>query len=275
MNMPGMQLFAMGQWVLILSYLTSVVGCTVGLACTLQARYAISHGGRLMWLGLASVSIGGVGIWLMHFTAMLGVATPGYPVRYVVAPTVLSALLAVVAVFCGLLVFGVRVKFAWWRLLLGGLITGLAVNIMHYTGMSAVRIKGSVSYDPKLVALSVAIAVVAATAALWFSVGLDNFVPRMLAGLVMAVAVTSMHYVGMEAMRVNLNPQAPDPSGVEVFSFLFPLFVAAALALAVPLCAVLMTPTRGEKVDAEARAMPVAGGRAAGAAEAAGGPRVL
>lgn len=82
-----------------------------------------------------------------------------------------------------------------------------------------------------------------------------------------------MHYAGMEAMRVHLNPQAPDPSGVEVFSFRFPLFVAAALALAVPLCAVLMTPTRGERADAEARAEPVGGGP--GAAGAAGGPSVL
>ncbi|NED47093.1 signal protein [Amycolatopsis sp. SID8362] len=248
--MPGMENFAMGQWMLVLSCLTSVVGCALGLACTVQARQAISRGSRLTWLGLAAVSIGGVGIWLMHFTAMLGVETPGYPVRYSIMPTAGSALLAVAAVFCGLLVFGVRVNFAWWRLLLGGLLTGLAVNIMHYTGMSAIRIKGTVSYDTWLVALSVVIAVVAATAALWFTVGLKSFVMRILAGLIMTVAVTGMHYTGMAAMKVHLTPDAPDPAGVEVFSFLFPVFVVAALALAAPLCAVMMVPTPGEKAEA-------------------------
>ena len=38
---------------------------------------------------------------------------------------------------------------------------------------------------------------------------------------------------------------APDPAGAEVFSFLFPVFVLAAIAMAVPLCAVLMAPARG------------------------------
>lgn len=242
--------FAMGHWLLILAYLTSVVGCALGLACTLQARHATTGRGRLAWLGLAAVSIGGVGIWVMHFIAMLGFATPGMPVRYDIARTVLSAVLSIAAVFGGLLVFGVRQNFVWWRLLLAGLIMGLAVNIMHYSGMWAVRIKGSIGYDPGLVVLSVVIAVVAATAALWFTVGLDRLVPRLAAGLVMGAAVTGMHYTGMAAVRVHLDPSAPDPSGSEVFSFLFPVFVLAALELAVPICAVLMAPSPEDRAAA-------------------------
>ncbi|HEX7658369.1 MAG TPA: MHYT domain-containing protein, partial [Pseudonocardiaceae bacterium] len=249
-----MQNFAMGRWLLVLVYLTSVVGCTLGLSCTLQARQTDNPRSRLVWLGLASVSIGFVGIWLMHFTAMLGFDTPGYPVRYNLVPTVLSALLAVVAVFVGLLVFGVRRNFVWWRLLAGGVITGVAVNIMHYTGMYAVQIKGSIGYNSALVAVSVVIAVVAATAALWFTARLDSFLSRMIAGLIMAVAVTAMHYTGMAATQVHLNPTAADPTGVEVFSFLFPVFVLAGLAMAVPLCAVMMVPTHGERAAAASQA---------------------
>ena len=184
MPMDHMEHFAMGQWLLLLAYLTSVVGCALGLACTLQARTALTSRGRLTWLVLAAVSIGGVGIWVMHFIAMLGFATPGMPVRYDIFRTVLSAVLSVAAVFCGLLVFGVRTRFAWWRLLLGGLVTGLAVNVMHYTGMWAVQIKGTITYDVGLVALSVVIAVIAATVALWFTAALDKFLPRLVAGFV-------------------------------------------------------------------------------------------
>jgi NO-binding membrane sensor protein with MHYT domain len=238
--------FAMGHWLVVLAYLTSVVGCALGLACTLQARSTDNARTRLIWLGLAALSIGGVGIWVMHFIAMLGFSTPGLPVRYDILRTALSAILSVGAVFLGLLVFGVRNRFAWKRLLLGGLLTGLAVNVMHYTGMWAVQIKGTIGYDPTLVALSVVIAVVAATAALWFTVGLDKLLPRLAAGLVMGAAVSGMHYTGMAAVRLHLDPGAPDPSGTEVFSFLFPVFVLAALAMAVPICAVLMASSSAE-----------------------------
>lgn len=256
MDMAHVQHFALGDWLLVLAYLTSAVGCTLGLSCTLQARYATDERTRLGWLGLASLSIGGVGIWLMHFIAMLGFATPGMPVRYHILWTVLSAILAVVAVFCGLLVFGVRAKFAWWRLVAGGVVMGLAVNLMHYTGMWAVEIKGSISYNPWLVALSVLIAIVAATAALWFTVALDKPAHRLAAGLVAGVAVTGMHYTGMAAMNVHLDMSAPDPAGTEVFSFLFPVFVLAALALAVPIWAVLVAPAPGSRRDAPVPARP-------------------
>jgi NO-binding membrane sensor protein with MHYT domain len=260
--MDQMQDFAMGRWLLLLAYGTSVVGCTLGLACTLQARHAVTERRRLAWLALAALSIGGVGTWVMHFIAMLGFSTPGMPVRYDIPRTVLSAVLAVVAVFAGMLLLGRR--FAWWRLVLGGVVTGVAVNVMHYTGMWAVRVKGTIDYDPRLVALSVVIAVVAATAALWFSVSIDRPLARLLAGLVMAVAVTGMHYTGMAAVRLHLNPSAPDPSGVEVFSFLFPVFVLAALAMVVPICAVLMAAPAGERTAvAGSTTVPAAGAGAA------------
>jgi len=246
------QNFAMGRWLLVLAYLTSFVGCALGLACTLQARYAATERARLSWLGLASVSIGGVGIWVMHFVAMLGFSTPGMPVRFDISRTILSAILAIVAVFLGLLVVGVRGNgFTWWRLGIGGLIMGLAVNLMHYTGMWALQIKGTIDYNGVLVALSIVIAIVAATAALWFAVVLDKLIPRVIAGLIMAVAVTGMHYTGMAAMRMTMDMNAPDPPGVEVFSFLFPVFVLAALAMAVPICAVLMAPALSERKPSE------------------------
>ncbi len=237
------QHFAMGTWLLFFAYLVSVLGSVIGLACTLQTRRAQEGRARIGWLALAAISIGGVGIWLMHFIAMLGFGTPGQPVRYDIPRTALSAALSVGAVFLGLLVFGVRPKFSLWRLLLGGLITGLAVNLMHYTGMWAVRIKGHITYDGAAVALSIVIAVVAATAALWFTVLVDSLLLRLLAGLVMGLAVTGMHYTGMAAVQVHLDPAAPAPVGAEVFTFLFPVFVLAVVALAVPIYAVLMSST--------------------------------
>jgi len=235
----------MGGWLLLLAFLTSVAGSTVGLACTLQARYATHRRAQISWLVLAAVSIGGVGIWLMHFVAMLGFETPGFPVRYDIPRTLLSAVLSVSAVFLGLLV--VRGRNAVWRLALGGIITGLAVNLMHWTGMWALRIKGHLTYDMQLVGLSVLIAVVAATAALWFTTAIDKSAYRMVAGVVMGIAVTGMHYTGMAAIHAHLDPAAPDPAGVEVFTFLFPVFVLGATALAIAIYAALMAESHLEK----------------------------
>jgi len=59
------------------------------------------------------------------------------------------------------------------------------------------------------------------------------------------VAVVGMHYTGMAAVRVTVDHGAPVPGGLEVFSFLFPVFVIGLLALAVPITAVMLASDRG------------------------------
>jgi NO-binding membrane sensor protein with MHYT domain len=239
--------FEMGIWLLFLAYITSVVGATIGLACAHQARAAVGST-RLGWLGLAALAIGGVGVWLTHFIGMLGFATPGHPIRYDIPKTLLSALIAMAAVFGGLLVFGVQKRSALWRLLVAGAVTGVAINLMHYTSMWSVNIKGTMSYNPFLVVLSIIIAVGAAIAALWFTVAAEQLPQRLMAGLVLGLASTGMHFVGMASVTVKIDENAPDPGGVEVFSFLFPVFILAAVALAVPIVAILTTGSKKEPV---------------------------
>ena len=232
----------MGIWLLGLAYVVSVVGSVVGLACTRHSASATTTATRMRWLAMAALSIGGVAIWLMHFIAMLGFAVPGSPIRYNLGWTVISAIISVGAVFVGLLIIGT--EFRWTRLLIGGLVTGLAVNIMHYTGMRALRFQGEIHYDLLFVALSVLIAVVAGTAALWFTMVLESTILRFVAGIIMGIAVVGMHYTGMAAVEVVHDAAAPAPQGLEVFSFLFPVFVLGLLALAVPIVAVLTAPNR-------------------------------
>jgi hypothetical protein len=72
---------------------------------------------------------------------------------------------------------------------------------MHYLGMAALRLHGAVTYDPVLVGLSVLIAVVAATAALWAALNIKSPIAVAVASLVMGGAVSSMHYTGMIAVE--------------------------------------------------------------------------
>lgn len=239
--------FDMGLWLLFLAYVVSVTGSVVGLACTRCSAAAPDGRERLRWLLMAAIAIGGVGIWLMHFIAMLGFAIPNGVVRYDLGWTVASAALSISAVFIGLITIGRSVNYP--RLLAGGVITGCAVALMHYTGMWAMEIQGRIAYDTALVVASVVIAVVAATAALWFSLVLESPMLRFIAGLVMGLAVVGMHYTGMAAIRVTFDPTAPVPQGLEVFSFLFPVFVIGLLALVIPITAVMLAPDRRDADD--------------------------
>src|SRR5499427_7534248 len=151
-----------------LAYLMSFVGSFLGLRCTTRAR-ANTGPSRIRWLLVAAISIGATGIWVMHFIAMLGFTVPGETIHYNVPVTLLSMLIAVAFVTIGLLIVGLSQTMSLRSLLLGGVVTGLGVAAMHYSGMAAMRMPARMSYDPQLFGLSIVIAVVAATAALWFA----------------------------------------------------------------------------------------------------------
>lgn len=155
----------------------------------------------MRWLLLATASIATTGIWVMHFVAMLGFTIPGQTITYSVPVTVLSMLIAVIVVGIGLLIVGFGTS-GWRTLLLGGLIIGLGVASMHYIGMAAMRMPDTVRYSNGLVVLSVVIAVVAGTAALWAALRLATVGSTLIASLIMGVAVSGMHYTGIAAMRV-------------------------------------------------------------------------
>jgi NO-binding membrane sensor protein with MHYT domain len=70
---------------------------------------------------------------------------------------------------------------------------------MHYLGMYGMRFGGYINWSFALVAASIGIAVVAATAALWLAFNTQPVALRLVAAAVMAVAVCAMHYTGMAA----------------------------------------------------------------------------
>ena len=222
----------------VMAYGISFLGSLLGLLCTARARSerAGAHPGR--WLVLAAVAIGGTGIWLMHFMAMLGFTVTGTDIRYNVPLTVASAVAAVGVVGTGLFIVGTG-RLSIWRLLGGGVLTGVGVAIMHYMGMAAMQVSGDLAYQPLLVAASVLIAVIAATVALWFTVVARRPLAITLAALIMGVAVVGMHYTGMAALEVHAHANASRLSGADPFSFLMPVVLLLGIVVIVVLYAVL------------------------------------
>ncbi|MGW6426453.1 MHYT domain-containing protein [Nocardia sp. NPDC055053] len=211
----------------VLAFCLSFIGSVLGLRCAVHAK---SSAAPIGWLIAAAVAIGGAAIWVMHFTAMLGVSIAGAPIRYDVPMTLLSAVIAIGVVLIGLTIV-TRGRRQPVTLPLGGAITGLGVAAMHYLGMRAVRTGAEIAYRPELVVLSIVIAVVAATAALWFQLHVRGLVKTAGAALVMSVAVCGMHYTAMAAMRARHGAGVPAVDGVAPVQLLLPLIATVSLVV--------------------------------------------
>jgi NO-binding membrane sensor protein with MHYT domain len=261
--------FTYGPVTPVLGFVLSSLGCFLGLRCTTRAR--ASHGApRLRWLLLATVSIATTGIWVMHFVAMLGFTIPGQAITYSVPVTAASMLIAVVVVGIGLLIVGFGSS-AWWTLLLGGAIIGLGVASMHYIGMAAMKMPDTVRYNNTLVVLSVVIAMVAGTAALWAALRLAAVWSTLAASLIMGVAVSGMHYTGIAAMHVygSRSPGmlAAMAGGVSAQALLLPLIVGISLLAFALTVIISLSPTEAEMRE-DAALMASLAGRPAGARRA-------
>ncbi|TDB71951.1 MHYT domain-containing protein [Micromonospora sp. KC723] len=229
-----------------LSYALSVLGSFLGLVCAGRIRTAGTGGQRFWWGLLAAWAIGGTAIWAMHFVAMLGFAVDGTRIRYDVPLTAGSTIIAVVAVGIGLSIVGTG-RLNAVRLIIGGLFTGLGVAAMHYTGMAAMRLHGDLSYDKLRVGLSVLIAVVAATVALWLAMTVRSGLAIAASALVMGVAVNGMHFTGMSALSVHLHEERGEVTGADVSSLLLPIILAVIFGVVGLIYALLATPTDDDR----------------------------
>ncbi|MEO3826297.1 MHYT domain-containing protein [Actinomadura sp. B10D3] len=261
--------FAYGPLTPAAAYVMSFVGSLLGLLCTARAR-ASAGASRANWLALAALAIGGTGIWVMHFIAMLGFSVAHTEIRYDVPLTLLSCLTAIAVVAVGLFLVGFGGSGAP-VVIAAGLITGAGVASMHYTGMKAMNMSAQVSYRPALVALSVVIALVAATVALWFSVRVTGKAATAGAAAIMGIAVCGMHYTGMAAMRVEAHHGTGSPSGAGAIDFVLPLVVGVGVVATVLLLIIAMSPTEEDaRADAALRERLTSRGRPQGAPDAGG-----
>jgi diguanylate cyclase (GGDEF)-like protein len=173
-------------------------------ALDLAARITASSGiATRLWLLGGAFSMG-IGIWSMHFVGMLAFSLP-IPMAYDVAITLHSLVIAVVVSWFALSTV-TRSSLSRRRLLVGGVLMGLGISAMHYTGMAAMDMFPPIRYDPVLFTASVMIAIAASHAALWIAFNLRSNERWMMyakggSAVVMGLAITGMHYTGMAAAQ--------------------------------------------------------------------------
>jgi NO-binding membrane sensor protein with MHYT domain/two-component sensor histidine kinase len=165
---------------------------------------------RYLWLVAAATTMGG-GIWSMHFVAMLAFVMP-VPMSYDIGLTILSLVVAIVVTGGGFYIIS-RQSASSLRLALGGIIMGLGIAAMHYTGMAAMRGHTGLSYDPLIVALSLVIAISASTAALWLAFRTTDLRQKLVAAVVMGLAISGMHYTAMAAATFTAHSQVDGVQG--------------------------------------------------------------
>ncbi len=157
---------------------------------------------RRIWLAGGAVALG-IGIWSMHFIGMLALSMP-ISLGYSLPITLLSMIIAI-AVSLLVLHTVTGSQLSTSRLVISGLIMGIGIAAMHYTGMAAMQMQPSITYIPWVFAASIAIAIAASIAALWIAFHLRRgsrrfeMLSRLGAALVMGLAITGMHYTGMAA----------------------------------------------------------------------------
>ncbi|GAB3209945.1 hypothetical protein [Nocardia tengchongensis] len=236
--------FSMGYWVLALAVIVSFAGAACGLACIRQSAKSVTQKFRMVWLFVAAVSVGGVGVAMPVFVSMLGFDVRGTQLRYDNLSITLFSVLSAITVFLALLITGKTL--VWWRLLVAAAVMAFGFGDVHQLLLGALRIQGTVDRSLVSTVAVYVIAFVLSALTLWFSLWVGS-VPMVLVGAVLyAVMVTGMHYAGLTGLQVHVDPNAPAPHGNVLFTFFVPFFIIGTLSLAIPITAILVAPDRRE-----------------------------
>ncbi|MGV1869956.1 bifunctional diguanylate cyclase/phosphodiesterase [Agrobacterium rosae] len=185
--------------------LAAVTICVMGSFLTMRlfsrSRQSTSIQ-RANWLFLAGM-IGGTTIWTTHFVAMLGYQAPG-SVGFLPGFTGLSFIISVVATTAGLAIatYGGNTPLAEG----GGLVVGLGIACMHYTGMAAYTVQGSLVWDPVYVIASMVLGGMFGMLATNRVVRPVNWFCKYSGMTFLVLAIASTHYTAMAAFSVSFEP---------------------------------------------------------------------
>jgi PAS domain S-box-containing protein len=213
------------------------------VALDLAGRVTAASGRtRLAWMTGGSAAMG-MGIWAMHYVAMLAFRLP-IPVGYY-WPTVMGSLLTGILSSAFALYVVSRQRMGPVQALTGSLIMGGGIAALHYIGMAAMRLAAVCRFSPLLVSLSIVLAILFSLGALLLAFDLregtrGTVLRKIGSAAVMGAAISAMHYTAMAAARFSPSAVPPDLSHTVNISALGTVGIAIVtllvLALAVLTC---------------------------------------
>jgi len=189
------------------------------LVAAFASYTALDIGGRVaatrgaaprVWLVPAAIAMGG-GIWSMHFIAMLAFNMPT-AMSYDIGLTTLSLVVAILVTGAGFHFIN-RQSALPLSLVFSGVFMGLGIAAMHYIGIAAMREHAEISYDFLFVTLSLVIAIGASTAALWLAFRTTDLGQKLVAALIMGLAISGMHYSAMRGTTFAVHGPVHEARG--------------------------------------------------------------
>ena len=205
------------NWLVALSYIVAFVASFAAL--TIFARALGQRNGlrRKGWQ-LATAFVAGIGVWSMHFIGMLAFELP-VVMKHGVALTLLSILPAIAGNYAAYSL-QLQIKRLAERkrlsalhekslIVASGSLLGAGIGLMHYIGMAAMQLPAELRYDIGWFVTSIVVAVVLGVIAMTTyrhyllsgSHGKRSNRLQLSTALIIAVAISSMHYIAMIAAR--------------------------------------------------------------------------
>lgn len=173
------------------------------IALDSAGKVAISSRRESTFWRLSGGATLGMGIWSMHFIGMLAMKM-SMPINYHFSLTAFSFLIALISATLAINIAISGQTLSTRRLIVATSLLSTGVVAMHYVGMVAIVEHVAIRWQFSLILLSVVIAIIASGIGLWLAFHLRQntrraLINRLIAALVMALAIASMHYTGMGA----------------------------------------------------------------------------
>lgn len=188
-------------FLVFLSFAVAIFASYVSLELFKSVIRAQGKWTRFFWLAGGAMAMG-FGIWSMHFIGMLAFDMPGMSMFYDIPLLALSIFIAIAASGFALYIVSlasIRLRY----LILSGSALASAIAGMHYVGMYSMRMDAHLEWNYFLVPVSILIAFAASFAAFFIAIKLreknNSLKLQIFASLLMGVAISGMHYTGMEA----------------------------------------------------------------------------
>ncbi|MBT5875772.1 MAG: response regulator [Candidatus Latescibacteria bacterium] len=214
---------------------------------------------RRKWLVAGAVAMG-IGIWAMHFIGMLALILP-LNVTYDLPTTYFSAVPVMIVSGIALSMIS-RTSLSSWQLIVGGVLVGLGISTMLFTGLAAMRTSAEMFYDPTWFSLSVIVAVALTTLSLRIhrlvSSGSEKWREhraKVGAAVVMGCSFSGVHYAGMASVHfvsTGASPTTRMPLDPVVLGMVIALSAALILVLAIMISVVdrrMMVMTDSERIS--------------------------
>lgn len=225
--------------------------CVIGtMSISVAVERTLADRSGVRWPLLLAVCAG-TAVWSTHFVAMLAYET-GIPMAYDPFLTGLSFVV-------GSVVMGIGFEIArrtgdhWSGRALAGIVVSAGVSALHYIGMAAIRLSGTVQFAPDLVIASVVLACLIGSAAMIVLYSAQRRQTRALAVALLVLMIVSLHFTGMGAVTLFMGGIVPGSgSGLSRTVLAAVVAGAALLMLGIGVAAARLERRASLRLEAEA-----------------------